>query len=174
MATTTTFTVGLGAAALAGAASLGLAGLAVAAFHRGRGRRNKGHRGHGYGHGGGHGYGHGYGYHGRKRRSLEDEEATRERILDLVLEEDGMDCGKRMVCEIAGNDEGELSMEELAILSLVGPVVQPGEGILPGTASTTYRIARTAGSLQSNCTELYPKCPIEGRTLVESVMSYIP
>ncbi|XP_064115255.1 uncharacterized protein LOC135221405 [Macrobrachium nipponense] len=175
MTTTTTFGVGIGAAALAGAASLGLAGLAVAAFH---GKRRRGRKGHGYRHGYGHhggGGGHGYGYHGRKRRrSVEEEEETRERILELIREEDVLDCGMRLVCELGGNDEDELSMEELAILSLVGPVVQPGEGILPGRASAAYRIARTAGYSQTNCTELYSKCPVDNKNLVEAVMSYIP
>ncbi|XP_066959362.1 uncharacterized protein [Macrobrachium rosenbergii] len=170
MTTTTTFGVGIGAAALAGAASLGLAGLAVAAFHGRRRRGRKGHRGHGYGHHGGHGYG----YHGRKRRSVEEEEETRERILELIREEDILDCGMRLVCELGGSDEDELSMEEIAILSLVGPVVRPGEGILPGTASAAYRIARTAGYSQTNCTELYSKCPVDSKNLVEAVMSFIP
>lgn len=174
----TTITVGAAAAAvaLAGVIGLKVAGLAALAFHGGRshgGHGGYGHSQHSHGYGGHHQHGHGYGY-GRKKRSAELEAEALEGVMEMIRQEDVSGCGLRLVCELGAAEEGQLSIEEISILNLVGPVIQPGEGLLPDSASVDYRAARTYGSSNINCTEAYPKCPIAGEFLMDSVISHIP
>ncbi|XP_042877366.1 probable H/ACA ribonucleoprotein complex subunit 1 [Penaeus japonicus] len=187
MTTTTTVAVGglglgLGAAALAGAVGLGLA--AVAFGGRNRGGNKGGYRG-GYGHHGGGGYGHhgggGYGHHGgyggyhRRRRSVEDESEALDNLMALIRQEDVTGCGLKLMCELGAAPEDELTVEELSIMHLVGPIVKPGEGVLPsGSATTHYRDAKTFGQEGGECAKEFPMCPLNRAQLMETVMNYLP
>lgn len=111
----TTVTVGLvggagvaAAAAVAGAVGLGLLALA------GLGRRSSSRRRSGY---------RKHGRYGREVPAAEaqiQEQADLENLLEDVWRQDETGCGRRLLCELAKEDEEELSQEELDILSLVG------------------------------------------------------
>ncbi|XP_037782935.1 uncharacterized protein LOC119579263 [Penaeus monodon] len=185
MTTTTTVAVGglglgLGAAALAGAVGLGLAAAAAAAFGgRNRGGNKGGYRGHhggGYGHHGG-GYGHhgGYGGYHRRRRSVEEDSEALDNLMALIRQEDVTGCGMRLMCELGAAPEDELTVEELSILHLVGPIVKPGEGVLPsGSATSQYRNAKDFGREGGECAKAFPMCPLDRAQLMDTVMNYLP
>ncbi|KAK7075135.1 hypothetical protein SK128_009533 [Halocaridina rubra] len=153
-----------GGAALAGAIGLGVAGIA-ALVHKKEG--NRGYRG---GKRRGHG-GHG---HYRGKRSVEDESAALQNLLQVIRAEDVTGCGMKLVCELAGLREEALMEEELAILDLVGPVVRPGEGLLPPGGAGDYKAAKMYGLQQGNCSQAFPLCPLNGTELMGAVMNYLP
>lgn len=115
----TTVTVGLvggagvaAAAAVAGAVGLGL--LALAGIGRRSSRRSSRRS---YRHKNSHRY-------GREAPAAEKQEqeqaAALENLLEDVRLQDETGCGRRLLCELAKEDEQELSQEEFDILSLVG------------------------------------------------------
>ncbi|KAG7173306.1 putative DM4/DM12 family-like protein 29, partial [Homarus americanus] len=152
---------------------LGLAGLAL----YGASGRSGGNRGYGgYSHHGGYGGGHhggSYGYH-RRRRSPEEDSAALENLMEVIRAEDVSGCGRRLVCELAANNQQSLTVEELSILNLVGSSVKPGEGVLPRGASQEYKEARGLGEAGGDCDKVFPKCPLTGAQLMGAVMAYLP
>ncbi|XP_042877367.1 uncharacterized protein LOC122256622 [Penaeus japonicus] len=162
----TTVTVGVlggaglaAAAAVAGAVGLGL--LALAGAGRRSNRRRNGHRR--------------YGREAGEAGAQDEEWPALENLLQDVRRQDTTGCGRRLLCELAQEDEEALSLEELEILSLVGPDVTPGEGLLPpGGASGEFARARAFGRDGGDCGAAFPLCPLNGTQLMDSVMAYLP
>nr|XP_053644746.1 uncharacterized protein LOC128697213 [Cherax quadricarinatus]XP_053644747.1 uncharacterized protein LOC128697213 [Cherax quadricarinatus] len=165
------------AAAIAAAGAVGLGALGVAALSRRR-SRSRGHR-NTYG-----GYRNTYGgsrhrRSGRRRhrnrygRNVEKEpQVELEEALNKIRKTDVTGCGLRLVCDLAATDR--LSVEELAILQLIGPTVKPGEGLLPPGASGEYKQAKWYGESGGDCHEAFPDCPYNGTQLMNIVMDYLP
>ncbi|XP_069979345.1 uncharacterized protein [Penaeus vannamei] len=168
----TTVTVGLvggagvaAAAAVAGAVGLGL--LALAGIGRRSSRRSSRRS---YRHKNSHRY-------GREAPAAEKQEqaAALENLLEDVRLQDETGCGRRLLCELAKEDEQELSQEEFDILSMVGPDVKPGEGLLPPFSATgEYARARAFGRKGGDCDAAFPLCPFNGSQLMDNVMAYLP
>ncbi|XP_068227632.1 uncharacterized protein [Palaemon carinicauda] len=155
MATTTTTAVTVGAAQVAGAVGLGIASLAAQALVGGiAGGIGGGRRG---GKGGRRG-----GSHHRYGRGLKDERAALDNLMEMVFLQDGTGCGMKLVCDLAGKGEDELTDEDLNILALVGPAVAPGEGFLPTTGADVYRNARYIGESGAACDQVFKSCPVNG------------
>ncbi|CAL4100080.1 unnamed protein product [Meganyctiphanes norvegica] len=165
MAATTTVAIGVGGLA-AGAAVLGAIGLGAAALgllrsgsRRGGGRRRGGRRG---------------GHRGRRQAQDQEETDRLERFLQVIRYEDVTGCALRLACELAGMEEDQMAIEELAIVNLLSPVTAPGQGLLPNSASADYKAALTAGSKGKNCAKEYPICPYNSTVLMNTVMNYLP
>ncbi|XP_042877374.1 uncharacterized protein LOC122256626 [Penaeus japonicus] len=113
---------------------------------------------------------------GKGEAGAQDEEwPALENLLHGVRQGHDVGCGRRLLCELAQEDEEALSLEELEILSLVGPDVTPGEGLLPpGGASGEFARARAFGRDGGDCGAAFPLCPLNGTQLMDSVMAYLP
>ncbi|XP_018008450.1 uncharacterized protein LOC108666143 [Hyalella azteca] len=93
-------------------------------------------------------------------------ETFAEALLDIALARDSSDCGKRMICEIAGIPRARRTGDQQALLSLLGTkhesYHQPRSAALQ-----QFSEARDIGSNQWRlCHVRYPLCPIRNGTTV--------
>ncbi|XP_068246310.1 uncharacterized protein [Palaemon carinicauda] len=95
-------------------------------------------------------------------------------LLQVIREEDVTGCGLKLVCELAGTTEEELGTEERAILDLIGPIVPPGEGLLPSGGARDYMLAKAFGQQYGNCTQAFPNCHLQGTDIMANVMNFLP
>ncbi|XP_066946839.1 uncharacterized protein [Macrobrachium rosenbergii] len=165
MSTAIGLTVGSGSivagAATAVAGAVGLGFLGVASIFRRRSRSRSKHRPSG-------------GYGRRRRRAAKKKTVAIGNSLRLIRQEDVTGCGLKFMCELAKRDPGELTVEELSVLSLVGPVVKPGEGLMPDGAVGDYMRAKALGQAGGSCSEAYPLCTFSGTQLMEIVVGFLP
>ncbi|XP_066959360.1 uncharacterized protein [Macrobrachium rosenbergii] len=161
-----TFTVGTGAAVAAGVAAaaagaVGLGLLGAAALSR-RGGGRFGRRG-------------GRNRFGRQAQKQVEESNALERALDLIRQQDVTGCGMRLVCELAGLREENLTEEEKAILDIVEPRPKAGEGVLPSSSGAVdYKIAKELGHRHADCSLTFPLCSFNGTQLMNIVDGYLP
>lgn len=95
--------------------------------------------------------------------------------LELIRQHDTAGCGKRLMCELGGMKQDELTIEELSILNLVRP---PGsdvrDSVSTNQASLEYLDAKTRGQKGEKCGNVYPLCTLNGKQLMTIVMDYLP
>ncbi|XP_064115257.1 uncharacterized protein LOC135221407 [Macrobrachium nipponense] len=166
MSTAIGLTIGSGSivagAATAVAGAVGLGFLGVASIFRRRSRSRSKHRPTG-------------GYGRRRRRAAKNKKNVAiGNSLRLIRQEDVTGCGLKFMCELAKRDPTGLTVEELSVLNLVGPVVRPGEGLLPDRAIDDYRRAKALGQGGGSCSEAYPLCAFSGSQLMETVSGFLP
>ncbi|XP_042214160.1 uncharacterized protein LOC121860840 [Homarus americanus] len=143
---------------VAGAVGLGIAGIAAAFSRR---------------HYGGRPYSYRY-RHRRYRRSPVQSKNNLEKTMEIIRSEDVSGCGLRLMCEVAGLRNQHLTMEEKAILDLVGPGQMPRSGFTPKGALQEYKLAKGLGQSGGSCGQVYSTCPYSGAQLVHTVMGYLP
>lgn len=191
------FTITVGAAAAAfgagalgvGAIGLGALGLAALAGRGGGGKRHR--RGHGYSH---------HGYRGRRdvtmvssgdaettiRKTEEDKKEAlplkksadhkeqlildEEQLLGAIRESDESGCSLRLVCELAGKDQTELTEDEWEILRFVSegdPAAAPGQGLLPSSPSLApYQSAARLGASGYLCRDVFKACDLNAAQIM--------
>jgi len=105
-----------------------------------------------------------------------EEQLELQETLEIIRQHDKAGCGKRLMCELAGMNQEELSIEELSILNLVS---YNGNSVLRGGAATSqasleYLEARTRGQSGEYCGNVYPLCTLNGKQLMNIVNEYLP
>ncbi|KAK7068906.1 hypothetical protein SK128_012585 [Halocaridina rubra] len=156
--------VGLAAAGAVAAGAVGLGLLALAGRRRSRSRSPKPYAS--------------SGYH-KKRRETQRKKATSlnkdseekilQRAVTLIRKQDVTGCGMKLVCELAGLNEDELTADQREILKLVDKL--PNED---GGGITDYKAALEVGRSLSSCSQTFPLCSLTGTQLMQTIDSYLP
>ncbi|XP_053650768.1 uncharacterized protein [Cherax quadricarinatus] len=110
----------------------------------------------------------------RGKRSIHEESAALENVMEEIRAQDVSGCGRRLVCELAATDLRRLTVQELSILNLVGPSVLPRKYLSSGAASGEYRAARGVGEAGLDCGQIFTTCPLSGSQLRIAVLALLP
>ncbi|KAK7068907.1 hypothetical protein SK128_012586 [Halocaridina rubra] len=109
----------------------------------------------------------------RREQSLnsekESEEKVLQRALNLIRQQDVTGCGMKLVCELAGLREEDLSEEQRSILTLVDQVPNDGKGGI-----SDYKRAMGMGEANWNCGKYFSMCTVSGRELMQTIDYFLP
>jgi len=104
-----------------------------------------------------------------------EEKLELQETLELIRQHDTAGCGKRLMCELGGMEQDQLTIEELSILNLVRPSGDDVQGeVFANQASLEYLDAKTRGQKGEKCGKVYSRCTLNGKQLMTIVMDYLP
>ncbi|KAK7081588.1 hypothetical protein SK128_006590 [Halocaridina rubra] len=81
-------------------------------------------------------------------------------------------CSLRWMCELASVEEVDEGLIDLAVLNWLGPLVKPGDGILPSAILQDMRSAIQLGKKKEDCSLTYHFCSFSGADVLDSIVSY--
>ncbi|KAF2359417.1 Protein of unknown function DM4/12, partial [Trinorchestia longiramus] len=105
------------------------------------------------------------------------QETEEEKLLRTIRENDEVNCGLRLVCELSSIKDRPLLLEEWEILAFVWKgdelfnLVFPGQGIRSSSETLKdYKDAARVGARGSSCSSQFSTCPVDASFMMEEIL----